>query len=305
MSQSASEMSDVQFELFRTLFLELLGLYFEDHRRYLVEKRVATRMGHLDMNDYEAYLAFLHHPDGSSELQSLTNAVTVNETYFNREQYQLDCLTRSLLPEILSNRARQGISSREPIRIWSIPCSSGEEPYSIVMQLLDEWAEVDNYEIEIHASDVDTEVLSRARTGLYGERALRLLPEHRRERYFRPESEGLCRVRDAIRGSVTFSRVNLNSEDWCQYMPLMDVIFCRNLLIYFNDDSRSCAAEKMFGALRPGGFICLGHSESMHRMNSSFLYRRFPEAIVYQRPPERTGLSVDRAGKTTEDLVCG
>ncbi|MDQ2069420.1 CheR family methyltransferase [Natronospira bacteriovora] len=305
MNDVSMAMSDKDFEAFRALFLETLGLYFEDHRRYLVEKRVASRMKQLRLSDHRRYLAVLQSSTSTEEFEALTNAITVNETYFNREYYQLQCMTRSLLPEIVVNRRRRKVPDSEPLRIWSIPCSTGEEPYSVAMELLDAWPAVDDYIVEIHASDVDTDALRRAKEGVYGERALRMLPAARRECYLRPEGPGQYRICEAIRRSVSFSKINLNSDDWMARLPPMDVILCRNLLIYFNDESRREAAGRLFKALRPGGFVCLGHSESMHRMNADFLYRRFPEAIVYQRPVGTRGPGQDGSVSDMEDLACG
>ncbi|MEA5446759.1 protein-glutamate O-methyltransferase CheR [Gammaproteobacteria bacterium AB-CW1] len=305
MSDAATQMSDASFEMFRALFLDRLGLYFEDHRRYLVEKRVAGRMQALGLQRHEDYLALIKGKQGLEEFQALTNAITVNETYFNRENYQLQCLTRHLLPEIMESRRQLGVSEREPVRIWSIPCSTGEEAYSLAMQLLEDWPDVDRHEVEIHASDVDTDALAKARQGIYGERALRLLPAVRRQRFFQPAGDGCQRIHEAIRRSVIFSQVNLSTDEWRNAMPTMDVIFCRNLLIYFNDATRARAAARLFDALRPGGFVCLGHSESMHRMNDAFLYRRFPEAIVYQRPPQQTSSLPGKTAIGVDDLACG
>jgi len=280
-------LTDAGFEAVRELILKELGIHFEPHRRYLLEKRVASRMRALALSDFDTYFTRLRQGAQGEELQALTNALTVNETYFNREAYQFDCLTRSIIPEVIANRRIQGVSPREPVRIWSLPCSTGEEAYSIAMQLLDEWPSVDDHDVHIHASDVDTEALKAAREGIYGERTLRQLPPARRKRYFESIGGDRAQITSALRNSVRFSRVNLNEDDWLNNMPAMDVIFCRNLLIYFNDDTRQRAAERLFQALRPGGFICLGHSESMQRMNKEFLCRRFPEAIIYQRPDPR------------------
>jgi len=278
------QLSDAEFEKIKKLLWQELGLHFEPHRRYLVEKRVAGRMASLGILDPGLYISRLTQADGRAELQALTNAVTVNETYFNREAYQLDCLTRRLIPEIIERRKQQGVGRSEPIRIWSLPCSTGEEPFSIAMQLLEAWPEVDQHVVDIHASDVDTEVLEKARKGEYSERALRQLPQERREKYFQPIGDGLHRINAGLKRSVHFSHANLGQDDCLQRMPPMDVIFCRNLLIYFNEESRRQATQRLYSALRPGGFLCLGHSESMRRDNSDFEYRRYPEAIIYQRP---------------------
>jgi len=206
--------------------------------------------------------------------------MTVNETYFFREEYQFQCMVRSILPEI-AKRKRDG----DRIRIWSMPSSSGEEPYSIAIFLLEHWAGVDRYEVEIVASDIDTRILDAARRGVYGKRALQNLPAKYIAKYFRPtRNADEVQISEDLRQSVEFTRVNLSDRSETRSYRDFDLIFCRNLLIYFDDVSRSEAAATFFDALIPGGFICLGHSESMSRISSLYTVRKFPDAIVYQKP---------------------
>jgi chemotaxis protein methyltransferase CheR len=214
------------------------------------------------------------------ELQHLTNLMTVNETYFFREEYQFQCLVKSILPEI-TGRKRDG----GPIRIWAIPSSSGEEPYSIAIYLLEYWAGIKDWDIEIISSDIDTRILAQARQGQYSERSVQHLPASILRKYFTPNAEG-HQICDELRAAVEFTRVNLSERGDTRAYRNFDVVFCRNLLIYFDDVSRKTAAETFYDALNPGGFICLGHSESMSRVSSLYKVRKFPEAIVYQKPME-------------------
>jgi chemotaxis protein methyltransferase CheR len=221
---------------------------------------------------------------GGIELQQLINTMTVNETYFYREEYQFRCLIRSILPEVIANRDG---SSEQTLRIWSLPCSTGEEPYSIALQLIENWREVDKHQVEIVASDIDTRVLAQARAGIYDERALQHLPAMVRQRYFREVGVESWQIINDLRDSVDFTSVNLSDrQDMRRHQGRFDVIFCRNLLIYFDDASRRVAAEALFDALIPGGFLCLGHSESMSRISALLTVRKFPDAIVYQKPKQ-------------------
>ena len=172
----------------------------------------------------------------------------------------------------------------DPIRIWSIPCSTGEEPYSIAMWLMENWSEVDNHNIEIVASDIDTRALRSAAEGCYGARALMRLSPAVVERYFERLEGDQVRIDSGLREFVQFTRANLiNGQEMASYRDF-DIVFCRNVLIYFDDASRRLAAENLYDCLRPGGYICLGHSETMSRISSLFSVCRFPDAIVYQRP---------------------
>jgi chemotaxis protein methyltransferase CheR len=203
----------------------------------------------------------------------------VNETYFYREEHQLRCLSRSLLPEIV-----QGRKPGDLVRIWSVPCSTGEEPYSIAIWLLENWPLVDQYDIEILGSDIDTRVLEQARAGIFGKRALMYLPPGVIAKYFATSGPDTWKILDDLRESVRFSRANLVEAAETRAYGKFDIIFCRNVLIYFDDASRRIAAENLYENLSPGGYICLGHTESMSRISPLFDVCRFADAIVYQRP---------------------
>lgn len=253
------------------------GMTFGESKRYYVDRRVGERMAATGLDGFAAYFARLRSEPG--ELEAVTNAFTVNETYFYREAHQLRALSRDLLPEIAATR---GPGDR--IRIWSSPCSTGEEPYSIAIWLLENWTMVDAYNVEIVGSDIDTAALREARAGRYGERALSRMPKGLAELYFEPAEAGARRIIADLRESVAFSPVNLVDRSSMVAAGQFDVIFCRNVLIYFDDAARRTAAENLYAALRPGGFLCLGHSESMARIDDRFEVRRFADAIVYQRP---------------------
>jgi len=254
------------------------GMSFSDARRYYVDRRVADRMAATGAASFPDYFARLR-GNLDDEVQHFVNAFTVNETYFYREDYQLRCLTADLLRERLTEK-----SSAEPIRIWSMPCATGEEPYSIAIWLLENWPEVDAHNIEIVGSDIDTNVLASAREGVFGKRALMRLTPQLIGRYFLRRGEECWQILEELRESVHFSAINIVNRNETRMHGLFDVIFCRNLLIYFDDASRRIAAENLYESLTPGGFVCLGHSESMSRISPLFEVRRFPDAVVYRKP---------------------
>ena len=257
------------------------GMLFGESKRYYIERRVADRMAAARMRSFSAY--FSHLQADEAEIEDLINIFTVNETYFYREEHQLRCLGRSLLPKIVQDRKPGDL-----VRIWSVPCSTGEEPYSIAIWLLENWPMVDAYNIEIVGSDIDTRVLLEAGAGNYGERALSRLPPGVVERYFEPLREGGRRLIQDLRQSVKFTPVNLVDARSVAAQGMFDVIFCRNVLIYFDDASRLVAANSLYDSLRPGGYVCLGHSESMTRISNRFDLQCFEDAIVYRRPGATT-----------------
>ncbi len=253
-------------------------MIFTEAKRYYVERRVSERMRATGSQSFNSYFARLR-TDSLGEIEQLVNAFTVNETYFYRESHQLRCLSKDLLAE----RVKRA-SPAKPIRIWSVPCSTGEEPYSIAIWLLQNWPPVDTFEIEIIGSDIDTRVLEAARAGVFGKRALMHLPTDVIDKYFVALGDNQWRLLDDIRDSVHFAPVNLIDVPGTAAFGQFDVIFCRNVLIYFDDASRRVAAENLYANLLPGGFLCLGHTESMSRISPLFEVRRYSDAIVYQRP---------------------
>jgi chemotaxis protein methyltransferase CheR len=254
------------------------GMSFAEGKRYFIDRRLEDRIAATGSSSFNAYFSLLR-ADADHEIEHLINSFTVNETYFYREDHQLRCMTSSLLDIIASQKQPGGT-----VRIWSIPCSTGEEPYSIALWLMENWRQVDRYNIEIVGSDIDTRALKVAAEGIYGDRALMRLSPDLIGRYFSPVADGSHQIDEGLRNSIEFTRVNLiDSREMALYRDF-DLIFCRNVLIYFDDASRRQAAENLYDCLRPGGYICLGHSESMSRISPLFRVARFPEAIVYQRP---------------------
>jgi chemotaxis protein methyltransferase CheR len=255
------------------------GMVFTETKRYYVERRISDRILATSSPSFASYFAYLRR--GRDEVEHLINAFTVNETYFYREDHQLACLSTDLLKERAAVK-RHG----ETLRIWSVPCSTGEEPYSIAIWLLENWKDVDAYDIEIVGSDIDTRVLEAAAEGVFGKRALMRLSSELIGRYFHGFDDDRWQILDDLRQSVRFSRVNLIETKETRPQGQFDVIFCRNVLIYFDDESRRVAAENLYDNLFPGGFICLGHTESMSRISPLFEACRYSGAIVYRRPQE-------------------
>jgi len=277
-STATLSITEAEYQKFCEYFYRRTGISFGDNKRYFVDKRLIDRIQKTAATSADDYFERLRRHDAGGEIEILINLLTINETYFYREDHQLDCLVNGILPELVAGR-RKG----DPIRIWSMPCSTGEEPYSIAMYLLENWAKVDDYDIEIMASDIDTNVLRAAEGGIYDTRSLhRLSPDLVRRYFVSAGAEGF-RLIDAIRQSVRFVKVNASSVAEMRGFAGIDVIFCRNMLIYFDDRSRRQVVESFYDSLCQGGFICLGHSESMSRISSLFEVRKFPQAIVYQK----------------------
>jgi chemotaxis protein methyltransferase CheR len=274
----AVRISSEEVERFCDFLYRRTGLSFSESKRYFIDRRLEERIAATGSPSFQAYFSLLR-ADADHEIEFLINSFTVNETYFYREDHQLRCMTSYLLGAIVEQRP-----PGSTIRIWSIPCSTGEEPYSIALWLMENWPQVDNYNVEIVGSDIDTRALRAAAEGIYGDRALMRLSRGIVDRYFKPVADSKHEIDEGLRNSIEFTRANvIDPKDMARYRDF-DLIFCRNVLIYFDDASRRQAAENLYDCLRPGGYICLGHSESMSRISPLFSVCRFPDAIVYQRP---------------------
>lgn len=279
-----SAITEADFERFRSLFYRKTGIFFEDSKRYFVDKRLNERMKQTGHALFKNYFTFMRFQASGEEFQNLVNAMTVNETYFFREDYQFSTMCNYLMDDLDKMRP-----TGNDLRIWSVPSSTGEEPYSIAIYLLEHWAGLDHRDVEIVSSDIDTNVLAKAKAGIYSKRSVQNIPLALQQKYFTRKGNDyhLC---DDIKDSVSLCLGNLLSPEVSRKFRNFDLIFCRNLLIYFDDSSRRKAAQVLYDALNPGGYIFLGHSESMSRICSLFKIRKFGDVIVYQKPDLERGL---------------
>ncbi len=266
-----------QIERIARLLYRWTGMIFGESKRYYIERRIGDRMARTGTADVASYLNFAASHLG--EREALINVFTINESYFYREDHQFAALTAQILPEIVQSK-RPG----DLVRIWSMPCSNGEEAYSLAIWLLENWPLVDAYNVEIVGSDIDTAALNHAREGRFGMRALARLPQKLIDGYFEPERGHRRKIIDDLRESVRFIAANIIDRTTLAGLGRFDVILCRNLLIYFDEASRLLAANNLYDCLNGGGFVCLGHSESMARITDRFAMVRLDDAIVYRKP---------------------
>jgi chemotaxis protein methyltransferase CheR len=282
-SAAATGLSDADFTRFCEYFYKRTGIHFTSAKRYFVDKRIDTCIRNSRYDTFASWFAALRTSDKGEMLQELINQLTVNETYFLREDYQFDAMLSTVLPNVLAARGGPG-RIVGPVKILSLPCSTGEEPYSIALRLLEEWDQIDHVDVEIHGGDIDSEVLAKAAHASYGERSVQRVPKVCMDKYFVPVGAGRYQVDEGIRSAVTLHRINICDTPAMRSFRDFDVIFCRNVLIYFDELSSRRAAENLYGSLRPGGYLFLGHSESMSRISPIFTPTRLPEGLVYQRP---------------------
>lgn len=276
-------LTDAEFEKFRDYFYKRTGIQFTVAKRYFVDKRIETCIRSSGFRNFAGWFATLRLGDRADLLQGLINQLTVNETYFLREDYQFNSLLSTVLPNVLAARGGAGALAG-PLKILSLPCSTGEEPYSIALRLLEEWDQIDRVNVEIHGADIDSNVLAMAVRATYGNRSLQRMPPQWLQKYFSRIAPDRYLLDEGIRSAVAMHNVNVCDTPAMRAFQDFDVIFCRNVLIYFDELSSRRAAENLYGALRPGGYLFLGHSESMSRISPIFTPVRLPDGFVYQRP---------------------
>ena len=271
------ELPDDVFRLLRDAIYKRTGMWFADSSKYLLQKRLSPRARELNFDTFQKYFYFLQYdPRSDSEFDQIYDLVTTNETYFFREPAQLAAFTDEIVPDIL---ARKPVRK---VRIWSAGCSSGEEPYSIAM-LLEEKGLYGSALFEIFASDINQAVLAKARRGHYRENAFRATDPTLREKYFARDPDGSWRISDEIRNRVSFGRLNLYDEPRVSLLGHVDIIFCRNVIIYFDDNSKKVVVSNFYKRLVEGGYLLLGHSESLISLSTEFKLRHLKNDMVYQK----------------------
>ncbi len=276
------ELKVEDFIKIRNLIYEKAGIFFETKKIYFVSKRLENRLTTLKIDDFSQYYNLLKYEDRSGEeLQNFINLLTTNETYFFRESAQLDVFLRYCLPEIAELKKQRG---QNQIRIWSAGCSSGEEPYTIAIMLVEHFKRLSEFNIEITATDIDTNILQQAKSGEYNERSLKDVAPDIINKYFSRNSNGLFKLSDRIKQMVRFGHLNLFDHQKMRLIRNIDFIFCRNVLIYFDDFSRKEVVANFYDSLNPGGYIYLGHAESVSRINTAFQIKKLNDFIVHQKP---------------------
>lgn len=268
------------YQRFVDLIYKKTGIWFESTKRYFVDKRLDERITELGLEDYREYYQLLKFSVEQTEMQQLINRLTINETYFFRDFPQLQGFAEDVLLQMVKEKIKAG---DKRIRLWSAGCSTGEEPYTLAIILLEMLPEPDQWTIEIMASDINTRVLDFARKGFYNSRSIKDVPMEYLARYFIQRFETYI-LNTKIRNMVTFKTINLVEEQDMKIQANYDLIFCRNVLIYFDTESRLRVLKRFYRSLRRDGYIYLGHSESVTRITDSFKMKRIGSTIAYYKP---------------------
>ena len=254
--------TDQEFQRFQELIERTAGIHLTAQKRQLLCSRLAPRLRALKLTGFGGYWEFLQGDQSGDELALLVNQITTNKTSFFREGHHFEALAQKILLPFASGLAR---GEGRKLRIWSAACSSGEEPWSIAMTLVERLPSLGSLDVKVLATDIDTEMLAKASAGVYPLDRTEEMPRDQVARHFlrgSGSSEGLVRVRDNLRGLVTYRPLNFVEHPW-PVKAQFDAIFCRNVLIYFTAALQRQVVDGLLARLRPGGLLLLGHSESM------------------------------------------
>lgn len=275
------QISDDEFLLLRDFIYQQCGIFIAENRKYLVENRLSNRIKELNLKSYNEYYNFLRF-DASrkQELNKLFEVVTTNETSFFRNPPQLEVFQRVVLGEALDQCRKSG---QKKLRIWSAGCSTGEEPYTLAIILYETLKnDISNWDIKITANDLSEAVLAAARRGIYNEYALRTTPKEMVDKYFHKDGN-VYKLDAALKRLVSFGQINLSDKEQLKRVEKSQIVFCRNVIIYFDDDMKRKVINAFYDNLLPKGVLLIGHSESLHNISRAFQLEHHKGTILYRK----------------------
>ena len=276
------EMSLEEFRLIRELVYEYCGIRFRDDMKFSMERRLWPRLEELSLPDFSAYYRYLRHdPLRKVELDSAVEALATNETYFFREQMQLKAFSTEVLPLLHKRNERT-----RRLHLWSAGCSTGEEVYTLAM-LIHASGLFGGWEVWVYGTDISRRVLAHARRGEYSPSALRIAPQDMVDRYLEKSAPNRWRVCPEIKAMVDFGYLNLLDADAAStaVMHPVDVIFCRNVMIYFDIAARKRVLKVFYERLVEGGYLLMGHSDLLINLSTEFELVHLQNDLIYRRPP--------------------
>lgn len=273
-------MRSEEFRLIKEFVEDQFGLLLDDGRESFLAQKLVPRLAELNLHSFTDYYSYLKYsPHSHEELSQFISLLTNNETYFFREDAQFTVMSQEILPAIKERKIARG---ERRLRIVSAGCSSGEEVYTLAMVLLESGLFLWDWDILVTGVDIDEQIIARAVHGVYSGRAFQTTPPRLIDRYFTPHAEGM-QVKDSLRQLTRFTRGNLLQLENLFTAQSADIIFCRNVLIYFSEETSRQIVDSFATLLRPDGLLFLGHSESLTRISTHYLPVRFPGAIIYKK----------------------
>lgn len=262
-----ARLTDSLFQKFGALIYQKTGIYLKPEKKELLNARLGKRLRACGIDSFKKYYEYVLHDQSGEELIHLIDSVSTNFTSFFREQSHFDFLTAAALPSLMEERK----GGRKNLSFWSAACSSGEEPYTLAMVVEEFLENYSGWHYKIMATDISTRVLAQAKRGVYANDRITKVPPLFLKKYFQRgvgKSAGFVKIKETIKQKLTFDRFNLMGD--FPWRAELDVIFCRNVMIYFNRQTQQELVEKFYNALMPGGYLFIGHSESITSLNHNF-----------------------------------
>jgi chemotaxis protein methyltransferase CheR len=272
-------LNDTTFKKFRDFVYDLTGIYFIDSKKYLLETKLYKRINANKLSSFEDYYDFLTTKKSKSEIEELFNSVTINETYFFRGNHKSDIIEQILIPEVIKNKK----SADNTIKIWSAACSSGEEPYTIALIIYEKFkTKYPNIKFEIIGSDISNEVIEKAKNGVYSKYSVKNIPNDILNRYFKQVGDDY-ELNSRIKDLVEFKNVNLFDSTGVRRLQKFDLIFCENVLIYFDEKSKRGVLENIHSRMNQWSLLSVGNSETLIDYEDLFEQVRFNRNSAYLR----------------------
>lgn len=279
-SAAEPEMTAEEFGMMRDFIHEKSGIFFAENKMYLLKNRLIKRMSELEIKSFRDYFYHVKYDTSLLEFKELMNLVTTNETSFFRNEPQLLSFSEEVLPLLI--QAKKDSGGLKSIKVWSAGCSTGEEPYTLAMMIMEKLGNLAEWKVEVIANDISEQVLQRARQGEYSGITLRNVKSAVLGRFFDQAGEAF-RVKPEVKALVKFSHINLNEPRQMSMHSGFDAIFCRNVMIYFSDKVKRQIVRGYYNSLKPGGYFYIGHSETLHGISKAFKLVYFKNALVYQK----------------------
>lgn len=303
MDGATPDLTPQVFRLYQEYIKENCGIYIDDYRADALRVSLWIRMRQMGYDDYIAYLGYLQAgKKGDDEFKELLNLITINETCFFRNPNQFEALKNHIMLEIIKNKKK----TDKTIRIWSAGCSTGEEPYSIAMVLLDLLPDIKDWRVDILGTDVSRQALSRAQRGCYGERTMREMDPIYKRRYFKKDATGEYCLAEKVKKMVSFGYHNLIKEPYpFLIMGGWDIIFCRNVTIYFRLPSVKRVIENFYQSLNEGGYLFIGHAETLYQISETFIPMELDGAFLYKKAPVKKAKTVKAKKREIADIELG
>ncbi len=277
--QADIKLTESEFNPLRDFIHKVSGIFITDSRKYLIENRLSGHVHALGLKSFTEYHNYLLTKDPKKEeINKLFERITTNETFFFRNIPQLDTIRDVLFKKVIEEN-----KDKRKIRIWSAGCSSGEEPYTIAIMLAELLgSELSRWDIKITANDLSPAVLEIAKKGEYNEYTLRMTPPEYLPKYF-DKHDAVYQVKPILKKMITFGQINLNESSQTKNVETSQIIFCRNVIIYFNDEVKTNVITNFYNNLQDGGSLVIGHSESLHNIKNDFTAKHHPGTLIFTK----------------------